>query len=319
LHLLIILMVAAPAGAADTPTVRIGVLKFGTVNWTLEVAQEMGFAEQAGVALEVVLLAMKNATNVALQGGAVDVIVSDWIWVSRQRAEGRDYTFVPYSRAVGAVMVRPDAGVDTLAGLRGKRLGVAGGPVDKSWLLLRAYARMILGEDLTSLVEPNFAAPPLLNQLLLKGDLPAALNFWHYCARLEAAGMRELISVAEILPALGVDADVPIIGWVFDAAWADENRAAVEGFLQAVRKAAELMGESDAVWEQLRAATRAEDEATFVALREGYRAGIPRRFGEAEKAAAQQLFEILAREGGTALVGGSTTLSPGTFWSGYRF
>jgi hypothetical protein len=37
-------MVAAPAGAAETPTVRIGVLKFGTVNWTLEGIQEMGRA-----------------------------------------------------------------------------------------------------------------------------------------------------------------------------------------------------------------------------------------------------------------------------------
>ena len=39
--------------------------------------------------------------------------------------------------AVGGVMVRPDSGVYTLADLRGKRLGVAGGPLDKSWLLLR--------------------------------------------------------------------------------------------------------------------------------------------------------------------------------------
>ena len=81
------------------------------------------------------------------------LIVTDWIWVSRQRAQGRLYAFVPYSLTVGSLMVRPDAGIRTLGDLRGKRVGVAGGPIDKSWLLLRAYARRTLGEDLTKLAE----------------------------------------------------------------------------------------------------------------------------------------------------------------------
>src|SRR5690606_9323803 len=129
--------------------------------------------------LQVLPLGSKNAVSVALQGGAVDLIVSDWIWVSRQRAAGRPYTFVPYSVATGAVVVRPDAGIEELADLQGRRLGVAGGPVDKSWLLLQAYAHRTLGKDFAASLEPTFAAPPLLNQLLLRRELPAVLNYWH--------------------------------------------------------------------------------------------------------------------------------------------
>lgn len=307
---------ASPAGAAEPATVRIGVLQYGTVSWELDVMQRMGFAEREGVRLEIVPLALKDAASVAIQGGAVDIIVNDWIWVARQRAEGRDFAFVPYSRAIGSVMVRPDAGVRSLADLRGKRLGVAGGALDKSWLLLRAHARRTLGEDAAQLVKPDFGAPPLLNALMLKGELPAVLNFWHYAARLQAAGMRELLDLDEILRSLGVEGDLPMVGWVFREEWAGRNRAALEGFLRASARAKQLMRESDAVWEELRPLTRAEDDATLVALRQGFRDGIPGADRAQAERNAQRVFDILADEGGAELVGPATSLPPGTFWHG---
>jgi NitT/TauT family transport system substrate-binding protein len=313
------LTAAVPAVAADT--VRVGVLKFGTVNWTLSVMEEQGLAERHGVTLEVVPLANKDGISVALQGGAVDLIVTDWIWVSRQRAEDRLYAFSPYSLTVGAVMVRPDAGIDEIADLLdGKRLGVAGGPVDKSWLLLRAYTQRTLDRDIGRLVRPNFAAPPLLNALILQGDLDAVLNFWHYNARLQAAGMTRLIEVEQILPTLGVDAEVPLLGWVFDESWAEQHRDRLTRFLDAARDAQQLMMESDELWTgMLRPLTQAEDVATLLALRDSYRAGVPRRFGTSEINASARVFAILAELGGRQLVGSSKELTPGTFWTGYMY
>jgi NitT/TauT family transport system substrate-binding protein len=305
---------AMAAGAAEPATIRIGVLQYGTVSWELEVMRRMGFAEREGVRIEVVPLALKDAANVALQGGAVDLIVNDWIWVARQRAEGRDFAFVPYSRAIGGLMVRPDSGVRALADLRGQRLGVAGGALDKSWLLLRAYARKTVGEDAAKLVKADFGAPPLRNALMLKGELPAVLNFWHFSARLKAAGMRELLTLDEVLRGLGVEGELPMIGWVFREEWAVKNGAAFEAFLRAGGQVRRHMQASDAVWEELRALTRAEDDATFVALRDGFRAGIPGADLVQAERTAQHVFTILAEEGGAELVGSATTLPPGTFW-----
>ncbi len=302
---------------ADETTVTVGVLAFGTVNWELDVAAEHELATRHGIALEVVPLASNNALGVALQGDAVDVIVSDWIWVSRQRALGQGYTFFPYSLAVGALMVRPDAGIASVDDLRGKRLGVAGGPVGKSWLLLRAYTKAAAGVDLAEIVEPNFGAPPLLNQLMLRGELPAVINFWHYGARLEAAGMSPLLSVDAVLPALGIEQPIPLLGWVFDETWAQNNPDLVKGFLATSYEAKSILDQSDAEWERIRPLTKAEDDATFEALREAYRQGIPRRFGEAEIASAGKAFQVLAREGGPTLVGDNTEIEPGTFWSGF--
>ncbi|MCG8099121.1 MAG: ABC transporter substrate-binding protein, partial [Candidatus Thiodiazotropha taylori] len=68
-------------------------------------------------------------------------------------------------------------------------------------------------------------------------------------------------------------------------------------------------------WEQLRPLMKAPDEATFVALRDGFRAGIPRQWGDTEQNDAKQLFDILFRLGGKRLVGNTTQLAEGTFWS----
>lgn len=216
-------------------------------------------------------------------------------------------------------MVRPDAGIGTLNDLRDKKLGIAGGPVDKSWLMLRAYAQKTIGTDLKRLVEANYAAPPLLNKIMLRGDIPAALNFWHYSARLKAAGMTELISVENMLPVLGVKRKPPLIGWVFSERWAAENPQTIAGFLRALRDAKQILGSSDTEWDRLRPLTRAQNDRIQTALRDAYRAGIPTSFNQQDIAAARQLFATLAKYGGRDLVGDSNSLAPGTFWAGYRY
>lgn len=302
--------------AAERAVVRVGVLQFGTVSWELETMQRHGLAAREGVEIRIVPLALKDAANVAIQGGEVDVIVNDWLWVARMRAEGADFAFVPFSQAVGGINARPDAGITSFAELRGKRLGVAGGALDKSWLLLRAYARRSVGEDAATFLRPQFAAPPLLNELVARGELPAALNFWHYGARLAAAGMPEVLGMKQILAGLGIGDEMPLVGWVFGERWARANPAAIEGFLRASVAAKALLQQSDAAWEALRPLMRAEDEATFVALREGFRAGIPRTGLAAAERAAAHAFAVLAAEGGEALVGRARELAPGTFWHG---
>lgn len=306
------------AKAAELPLVRAGVLKFGTVNWELDVIREHQLDEKHGFKLEVTGLGGKNASAVALQGGAVDLVVTDWLWVSHQRAAGKGYTFAPWSNTVGGLMVAPNAGIERIEDLRGKPLGIAGGPVDKSWLLLRAWAKQEAGLDLAAAVEPKFAAPPLLNELALRGELPAVINFWHFAAKLKAAGFKELISVQRVLPALGVEHDVPLLGWVFDEVWAGEHGAAVQGFLAASYAAKAILAESDAEWQRLKPLTKAKSDDELHALRDAFRAGIPQRFGATEIAAAKQAFGVLAAEGGEQLVGQQTALAEGTFWAGFR-
>lgn len=314
LLVLLALVAARPLAAADLGTVRAGVLKFGTVSWELDVIKRHGLDAKEGFTLEVQDYAGNDAASIAFMGGSADLVVEDWLWVARQRAEGVAVSFLPYSSAVGAVVVRPDRGIKGLPDLAGRKLGVAGGSLDKSWLILQALARRDAGLELATGASPVFAAPPLLSEKLGSGELDAVLTYWPFAARLEAKGMTRLLGIADAMAALGVPPTTPQLGYIFKDSWAQANPARLEAFARASRAAKAIMKESDAEWERLRPLTRAAGDAELAALRERYREGIVARWGEAERQAAANLFAVLAELGGEKLVGKARSLPDGTFW-----
>ena len=311
---LAIALAGAPAFAAKKIT--IAVLKFGTVSWLIETMQKSGLDKAEGIELDVVPLASTDATAVGLQGGSVDIIATDWLWVSRERTGGTDFTFSPFTTALGAIMVPPDSPIKTLTDLKGKTLGVAGGPLDKSWLLIVAYALRTANLDLRTETRQVFGAPPLLAEKAKQGEIDAVLNFWPYAARLEAAGFTQLIGIEDVVSELGAKGEVAMVGFVFSESWAKENPEAVQAFLRAAAKADELLATSNEAWDAVRPLMRAEDEATFEALRRRYREGIPERSTAQNEADAKVLYQFLRELGGEKLVGPGAELAPGTFWEG---
>ena len=310
---LAVALAASTAPARDLGTVKVGVLEFGTVNWELDVIKHHRLDKERNFTLEIQGFASGQATNVALQGEAVDTIVDDYLWVSRQRHDGQMLTFVPFSSTVGALMVPPDSDISSLADLEGKKVGIAGGPLDKSWLLLQGLAAKRHGIDLAAAVEPVYGAPPLLNEKIQEGELDAVLNYWHFAARLEGKGYKELVGVEEAISELGVASVPPQLGYVFYEDFAKANPQLIAAFADASRAAKELL-KGDAEWERIRPLTKAEDDATFEALKRRYRAGIVEHWGEKERADAAKLYSVLAELGGEKLVGQAKELVPGTFW-----
>jgi NitT/TauT family transport system substrate-binding protein len=303
-------LLAASAHAADS--VRLAVQKTGTLAWELDVIRAHGLDKQAGINIVTLELAAPEAGKIALRGGSADIIVSDWLWVSRERHLGANLVFYPYSGAVGAVMVAAASPAKTLADLKGKSIAVAGGPLDKSWLLLQGATRQD-GIDLKAQARVNYGAPALLAEKALQGEFDATLNYWNFCAALEAKGMRRLASIADILPRLGAKGSVAMIGYVFDAAWAAKNRAIVDRFLDVTRQAKEILARSDAEWLRIAPLIGTADAATLRVYRDRYREGIPRRPIADEEEDARGLYRVLARIGGAELVGPADELAAGTY------
>ena len=306
---------AAQAQDANLPVVEIGTLENGTVNWELQTIKDRGFDRANGFTLELLPLAGNPATQVAMQGGEVDAIVSDFLWVAQQRAQGADFTFLPYSTAVGSLVVPADSPVQTLADLKGKKIGIAGGPVDKSWLILRAWNAKQNGEDLAAVTEQVFGAPPVIMNAAETGEVDGAINFWHYLAKMKAAGMREVISVEQAATVLGLDPTTPLLGYVLRDAWIAEHPDLARGLAAASHQAKALLASDDAAWEAIRPMMNAANDAEFTALRDGWRAGIPPE-GPVNAGNAQAMFAVMAELGGEELTGGLTELPEGLFWSG---
>lgn len=298
------------AYAADV--VRIASLKSGTLNWELDVIKHHGLDSKNGIDVVVVPVAGKQGADVMLMAGEADVILTDWIWVSQQRAAGKDFTFIPYSRQVGGVIVPKNSAVQNLGDLKGKKIGVGGGATDKSWVLLQAYAKTKYGLDLARDSEPVFAAPPLINEKIDAGELDAAINFWNLAAKLKAKGMREVVSVADAATELGLDPSVPLLGYVFSEGWSKAHPGVVNGLAKASAEAKAIMKDSDEEWQRLKPLIKPDDDNQLVALMQGFRAGIPDS-STVDEAKAAKLFAALGEYGGKNLTGGQASLAPGTF------
>lgn len=303
---------ATSAALADTTTLRAAVLKFGTVNWELNTIKHHRLDAENGFDLVVQGVAGGSAAKVAFQGGEADVIVSDWLWVARQRAAGKDFVFIPYSKAVGGVLVGKDSTAQSLGDLKGAKIGIAGGPLDKSWLILKAYAEKNYGMDLEGETEQVFGAPPLIFKSALSGEVGAAINFWHFMAKMEASGMRKLVDVSEAASDLGLDPNTPLLGYVVKGELLRDNPALVEGLATASRAAKDMLAVDDAEWERLRPKMNAKTDAQFDGLKAGFRAGIPAP-GPIDEAAAGRMLELMVQLGGEALLGQATELPEGTF------
>lgn len=297
--------------------IKLSVLKFGTVNWTLETIKKNNLDKQNGFELVVQHLASTQAGKIALQANAADIIISDWTWVARQRGLSSNYLLAPYSSSAGSLMVADDSSIKTIQDLKGKKLGIAGGGLDKNWLLLRALG-LTKGVDFDTQLEKVFGAPPLLNNLLQQGNLDALINFWHYSARLQAKGYRKITDTHSIIHQLGINKTIPILGYVFRESWATKNASSLNSFLKASREAANLLCSSDSHWQAILPLTRTSDPHTQQLLRASYCKGRIENFTEQDKQAIASIYSILAETGGTKLIGPVKQLDLTLFWNENR-
>lgn len=298
--------------ASDKMPIRIGVQATGTLAWELSVLQDQD--KDLAFQIETHPVTTTEAGKIALQSGAVDIIVSDWIWVSRMRSDGADFTFYPYSTASGTLMVAENSPIHTINELKGKRLGIAGGELDKNWLLLQALAQQEQ-LDLDASVEKIYGAPPLINEQLKQGRVDAALNYWHFGAKLETQGYRQVIDGKGLLKGLCIQENVPTLGYVFKQSWADSHKSALNAFFDASKKVKQLLCTSESDWEKIIPLTQADDATTQAKLRQRYCEGNVIQWGIPEQQAAERIYTLLRKVSNNQLTGKSEHLQPGTFWS----
>lgn len=294
---------------------KVGVLAYGTVNWELDVIKHNNLDKKNGFELEIIKLASKNATSIALQSKSVDIIVTDWLWVNTQRANNADFTFYPYSKATGTLFVGKNSVAKSFLDLEGREIGIAGGPVDKTWLILRAYTKFKYNKDLKEIINPIYAAPPILLKKINDKSLYGAINFWHFNAKAKTKGAKAIISMHEVLNELGIKEEIPLIGWTFRRDIALKNPIIYNSFIKASLEAKNILLQNEEEWNRIRPLMRVKNEAIFKALKEGYKEGVIKKFNKNNINDSKKVFNILLKEDKKNLLRNSKKLDLNTFWN----
>jgi NitT/TauT family transport system substrate-binding protein len=301
------------SGAEAADKLHVALQKTGTAAWEIELIKARGLDKAANLDIETTELASTEAGKVALVGGAADMIVGDWLWAARERGLGDKLLFTPYSTALGAVMAQKDSPVHTVADLAGRSIGVAGGPLDKSWLVLRAAA-LGAGRDLTKDARPSYGAPPLIAEKLVQGETETALEYWNFAADLEGRGFRRAIEMADVEKALGASGPLAMTGYLFNESFAASHKDLLRRYFAATAEARKILAEDPGAWAPIKARLRLKDDAALAVYRQRYLEGVPKRTVAEEAADARLLYRRLAEVGGETLVGSAKELDAGLFY-----
>src|SRR5260370_41341714 len=112
---------------------------------------------------------------------------------------------------------------------------------------------------------PQRGTPPLIFQKLQQGEADASLNFWNFCARLEAKGYRRILDVRDAQAALGLKEPVALVGYAFSEEFAAIHKSTIDRFINVADTADDIMLRSDEEWAALRPLMNAADEWPFKA------------------------------------------------------
>jgi NitT/TauT family transport system substrate-binding protein len=295
---------AGPARAAAS--LRVASVKFGSLSWLIDTVRHNGIDKANGLDLGVLEVATNQAGPIALLADEADIIVSDWTWAMRQRGMGVKLKFAPFTSALGALMVPAGGKVGKLEDLAGKKLGVAGSAIDKSWLLLRGYSRKVLGKDIADIAEPTFGTPPLLSEELRSGRLDGVLNFWTFAARLSSEGYVQLLRMDTVLKDLGVDPVPAMVGYVWKEETEKTKGQAIAAFLKSMEEGNAVLAKSDEAWTRLSPLIKPKSDDELKTIAKFYTSGIPGRWGASETQSAEKLMGVLVEVGDQELVGRGT-------------
>ncbi|MDA0699899.1 MAG: PhnD/SsuA/transferrin family substrate-binding protein [bacterium] len=294
------------AHAQSLPRVNAGFQAAGTFSWIVHGMKTFGFDTLNGIDVVGTTYASKQATELALRGGEADVTVDDFLGAVLLRSRDVAVTGIfPYAKAVGGLVVPTGSDITSVADLRGRTIA-AGSLRDKSLLILRALSVSQYGFDVQEASEVVAASPPLMLQLVASREVDAALPFWHFVARIEAAGTgTEILSVTDMLEALGLPGDLPNL---MVLARDDMPAAHKTAFIAAMMETVETMkslSNDDPFWQSILdlGLYTLPNQAQFPAVIDRWRLGTPDAWTEESIAGLTTMVELLVELAGEEVVG----------------
>jgi NitT/TauT family transport system substrate-binding protein len=298
-----VLLASGLAGAQGDRVLNVGMEAVGTFSWINFAMEHYGIDEELGFDIETTSYATKQAKQLALQAGESDLVVDDITGVALWHEQGLPVKGVyPYSLATGGVVVRADSDIQSIEDLRGRTIA-ATDLGDKSLLVLRSLAVGEHGFDPQEDGEIVSAAPPLMAELLSRGEIDAAIPPWHFVARMVGTGnFREVVSAVDMLDQFGASPDLPIL---MVAARTDVDPQLLTDYLTAMEMTIERMKGDDEIFQLIldEELYSLPDPSLFPQVIERWKAGVPEVWNQEVIDGIVQLVDDMIELAGAEVVG----------------
>jgi NitT/TauT family transport system substrate-binding protein len=301
------------AGAQAPIPVRFAVIGSGGQAEVTDVIARFGLDKKHGFALETTDFAVPGQQYPMFRAGAIDVAIGNFVDLMRQRKAGVGLVaFHGYQRYSNQIVVKTDSPIKTFADLRGKHVGEFG-PTFLDWLIIRAAGKRAYNIDLDKDASPVASSPPLLSQLLTKGDLDATLQFSSLTLAPIAQRQQRVVSeMADLMKAASFDPNCFYLHWHAAEKWTKAHPGAIGRLSAMIDEAYAKLTADDGVWPALAQKVRITDPVLIAAYRDQARKIDNPPYGHPLIASTQKLVDAIVALAGEDAVG-FTILDPAAF------
>lgn len=251
----------------DISKISIGVLP-GVQLFPFMVMEKFGLLRKYGVDVERKDFQNPQAVSVQLSQKSIDLGFVGWTFAIVLQSKGYDVINI-YSFALNnnVVIVKKDSPIKTLSDLRGKRVGIYGGPAGLSTVDLEIICKKYYNLDLEQDAKVYYGSPIVQAGLFEKGDLDAILSLDPVATLTVSKGNCRII--AQIDKEWQRYRKYPplLVCMVSTRDFVNANTKPIENFIRAFRESITILNQNDAIWTELAATIGIKDSKTVNILR----------------------------------------------------
>ena len=222
------------AGAiSETPSIKPAIpLRVGIMpdadSLPFMVAADEGFFDRAGVYVELITFSNPQERDAAIQSGNLDAAISDLLAAAFFAAGGFDFKVTSITDGRYGIIGSPALGINSLSGLRGKRIGLSVNTIIQYTVDAQLRAAGVQMTEYEAVAVPRM---PLRLEMVLEGQIEAA----SLPEPLLTAGVSEGAILLSTTDTTGIDAGVLL----FSKKILDSRLGDVRNFYQAYYEAAQ--------------------------------------------------------------------------------
>jgi NitT/TauT family transport system substrate-binding protein len=265
--------------------------------------QKYKLDKKYGFEMVIVPVGTSQSALTALQAEGADVIVADFMFLSRAMHAGvKTIGIGPILKWADHMVVPTNSPIKNLCDLKGKKVGT----VLKSasyWLVIRAAALRQCNFDLEKDATIQEGGVALLRGLIENGQLDATFTFNNVTPAMTVTGkFRVLAQMSELIGQIGLPPDAPFLLFGAQTDYAAAHPKNLRAFMAAYREAVQILAVDDEAWVEQGRIMKMED-SSIPLVREEMRADLLSKFDPTTEAGIRKTFDIMLTTAGPEVLG----------------